>query len=143
MRRLLELSTALNSAGLTKEAKAVAGLIKQAKKYKEGPSSTFTHNKVTYSVDAAIERSKDTPVKKVAIAKLKWILKYTKPEKDRVKKADITVPILIAHYGKRLAVVDGLHRLVKAIEDGEEYLPTKLLTKADLAAIKISTNLKE
>jgi len=114
----------------------------KSKEYKEGPSSTFTHNKVRYSVDSAIERSKDIPTKKVAVSKLKWLMKYAKPNENRKRKADTSVPVLLAHHGEKLVVVDGLHRLAKAIEDGEKYLPTKLLTDDDLKAIKRATKSK-
>ncbi len=136
MDKLKRLAMAIMNIGFEKEPEEVFALIRLAK-YKEGKDSTFSSGGKEYSVDLMIERSESIKTKKVAVKSLKWILKYDNPEENRIRKADIKVPILIIKYGKKLLVVDGLHRLAKAIEDGLEYLPAKLLSKKDMAASEI------
>lgn len=67
--------------------------------YREG--GTFTHEGRDYDLDT--------------------------PGPDRVRRADLSAPILVAPTddGQETTVVDGLHRLAKAVEDGVTHLPGK------------------
>ena len=60
--------------------------------------------------------------------KLKSQLDKVTKEKTRIMKADLNYPIiLIKRNGKFEYVLDGNHRLQKAIMTGEEYIKAKVL----------------
>jgi hypothetical protein len=107
----------------------MAAFINQ-EKYKEGPDSTFTSNGKEYNVDYFIDYAQEIPAKEIPVKDLVWIFKFAKPgEKKRVKNADLSVPILITNYGKKLLVVDGYHRLTKAYEEHKETILARLIPK--------------
>jgi hypothetical protein len=110
---------------------------KEAAEYTEGPESTFTHNKKRHSVDAAIAASKQRPVVEVPVRDLAWILKHSKPQADRVRAADPTVPVLITKWGDKDVVVDGLHRLQKAQDIKQNTILTRRLSAADLRKVQV------
>ena len=98
--------------------------MKHLKTYQEH-ASTFTHEDDEYDLNLMFElvksrRSVDFPVKN-----LKWILKHTNLKSSRVKKADKNVPILIGKMGKKWVVYDGVHRLTRAVEEGDKTIPVK------------------
>jgi ParB-like chromosome segregation protein Spo0J len=50
---------------------------------------------------------------------------------------DISVPILIARYNDKLVVIDGFHRLKKAIKLGKKELPAKYINDRLLSYFEI------
>lgn len=113
----------------------LAGIITEL--YQEKKDSTFTHDNIEYSLNK-LERlvDKSKPID-IEVSKLKWILKYTKIFKFRVEKANIKYPILITKYGKRWVVLDGAHRLQKAINENIKLLPAIKVTQEILSKAKL------
>ena len=100
----------------------------EKKEYKEY-SSTFTHDDKEYDLNKMFRLTKRRRVSEMPISKLKWILKYTKVSKNRVKKADTDIPILIGKFGKKWVTYDGVHRLSKAMEEEKETIKVIKVTK--------------
>lgn len=113
------------------------------KKYYTEPNSTFTHNKNKYYVNDLLELSRKYQVKDYKVDDLKWIFKYAEIETDRPNKPDLKYPIILTDYGRRLVVIDGLHRLSKAIKDNIEtikgiYIPNSQIEKLTKVPISLS-----
>ena len=101
--------------------------------YQEGSDSTALHDGKLYQLDTLFKLTKDRKVTLIPIAKLTWVLKYSTIDERRVKTADLNAPLLVYHdkkYG--LTVIDGVHRLTKALRNHISSLPAYLLTDADL-----------
>ncbi len=93
--------------------------VKQAS-YTEG--GYFTHDGVRYDLDSALATATDAG--RVSVKDLQWLLEHAEPDPERLEKADLKAPILLANDRKgRRTVVDGLHRLAKAVRDKEPELP--------------------
>lgn len=110
-------------------------------KYREEEGGAFTHDGVKYDINCAFEIADVKPIRNIAVDKLKWILKYLPDSSDdleRTDKSDLTAPILIAlSKNGKLAVIDGSHRLQKAVNQKVKYLPAKYLTVKELKRCKI------
>ena len=94
--------------------------------YREGSSSTFTHNGAEYSIDKLYEQIEAAHLKPQTfeVRDLEWVLQYDQPDPDRVKNADTSAPGIVAYSDGKPVLVDGLHRLTKAKEKKtNELLP--------------------
>jgi len=103
--------------------------------------NSFTHDGNEYDLKKLNRLIKDNDIKKFRISKLKWIFKHDDPFKDepeRIKTANIKVPIIITKWRKKLVVLDGLHRLCKADIMGLKALPGRLATPDQLEKCLIS-----
>jgi hypothetical protein len=102
--------------------------------YREGGS--FTHNGKEYDLDKAFALADKKKVRNMSVNRLKWVLKYDKPNNRRLKAADISAPILVAPDKRgRPTVIDGLHRLAKASAAGVSRLPVRYLSKSDMTKL--------
>jgi len=94
--------------------------------------STFTYDKNEYNLETLLRDMHKEPVIEVAVSDLSWMLtesKNTDYDKTRFKKADLSAPILVTCWQDRLAVLDGWHRLNKAVVEGVSLLPAKMVTE--------------
>ena len=99
--------------------------------YEEGGS--FTHDGQKYSLREAFRTARAKPTKQVDVDKLKWVLQYDRPNPKRLASANLNAPIIVAPDRRgRPTVVDGLHRLSKAVQQGKKTLPAKMLTLREL-----------
>jgi len=97
---------------------------KRVASYREEESSTFTHEGRKYSLNAVLSLVEDDPIQRMEIGRLIWVLDFADADPIRVRRADVSAPILIAPSKSGLpTVVDGLHRLQKAKEIGLKSLP--------------------
>lgn len=104
--------------------------------YREGEGGSFTHDGKRYDLDEAFALADKKKVRNMSVNRLKWVLKYDKPNKRRLKLADISAPILVASDKRgRPTVIDGLHRLAKANATGVSRLPARYLSKSDMAKL--------
>ena len=106
--------------------------------YREEPGDTFTHDGKRYDINCAFALADRLPVRHVAVAALRWIQEPPdggEPPSDegRIARADLAAPLLLTPWRGRLAVVDGAHRLARAVRDGVTELPARTITEADLA----------
>jgi hypothetical protein len=107
--------------------------------YREEPGGSFTHDGKRYNINCAFEQADRRPVRRIAVTELRWILEPPDGgdppgDEERIARADLTAPLLLAPWRGRLAVVDGAHRLARAMREGVADLPTRLLTETDLAS---------
>ncbi len=104
--------------------------------YREGGS--ITHDGVEYDFDSVMSIAEKLPTKTCSVDKLSWVLKYDTPDEHRVKKADISVPLIVTKsVNGKLAAIDGLHRLTKAVRNGVKTLPVKYIEPNELESAKL------
>lgn len=104
--------------------------------YQEGKKSTVTHDGKTYSVNKLLKYSEELNDEEIDVDKLKWILDDTEIDKERVKRAKC-YPILVTRWKDKLVVLDGAHRLAKAVKDNKSKIKGKLITSDILKRSKI------
>jgi hypothetical protein len=105
--------------------------MKKESAYEEGGS--FTHDGQEYSLREAFRTARTKPTEQMAVDKLKWVLQYGQSDPLRVASADLKAPVIVAPDRKgRPTVVDGHHRLSKAVQQGKKTLPAKVLTLGEL-----------
>lgn len=103
--------------------------------YSEGNDSTFTHHGVEYGIDklhAVLKEEKVSPNTVFKVEDLKWILDHGVSEPNRVNNADTSTPIIVTKESNTLYVIDGFHRLSRAVKDGKEELKGYLITDKKL-----------
>jgi hypothetical protein len=105
--------------------------------YREGGS--FTHNGETFSLDCVLERVEKRAVGYYAVSKLSWLLEempvgyFVDPvERSRIERADTNVPVIVTDYGNLLVVIDGVHRLKKAVDLKMTLLPGRYISSEQL-----------
>ncbi len=95
-------------------------------RYSEEPGGTFRHNGKEYYLNPLLSLSRNFPINDFSVDSLKWILDIYDDGKD-ISYADIDIPILIARYEDKFVVIDGYHRLKKAVQLGKEFIPGKFI----------------
>lgn len=108
------------------------------KLYQEGFDSTATHNGKEYRLDVLFNLTQKRPVVTVDVSKLSWVLEYTDLNIDRVMQSNTDVPVLVyndSEYG--YSVIDGAHRLTKAVKLGLKTLPAIMLTDEDMRKAEV------
>jgi len=114
-----------------------AGVWVTNEKFKDG--SDF---KIKFNVGKLIDLAKNTPVKEIDPKSINYDFSSREedPEKtkDRVSKANLEYPIIVVknETGKIFAVLDGTHRLEKALNLKLDKIKTKILDKEDLIQFK-------
>jgi hypothetical protein len=53
--------------------------------------------------------------------------KDTSNHRTKIQEADISFPIIVTEYKDRLVILDGVHRLVKAFEEGNKIIKAKII----------------
>lgn len=109
--------------------------------YTEEEGSTFESNGNFYDMNTILDLSRDIEdIEEFDVSTLEWVLDYDKARLDdlktaeeRVDSADTSVPILIyldqtQPENEEWVVVDGIHRLAKAIINNDKTIPAKILT---------------
>lgn len=106
--------------------------------YQEEPGGTFTHDGREYLLNPLLKFTDKIPVKEVPVSELEWIIGCSAENDGRdVDDRDISIPVLVANYNGKLAVIDGYHRLMKAIKLGKKTLPTKFVDDRLLSYFEI------
>ncbi len=100
--------------------------------YDEPKVSTFTHDGRVYDLNKLLELSKDMDSDDIPLDQLIWVLDWDEPDPKRVKKADLTAPILVTWWHddnqpSQLVVLDGLHRLARAEQLHHETIVGKYI----------------
>lgn len=97
--------------------------------YQEESGSTFTSDGVNYDLNKIFKAVAKEPIGSIAVSKIKWVLDYATPDVSRVDKADLDAPILVTLYQRKELVVDGLHRLAKAVKEKKTHLPFRRVSE--------------
>ena len=129
---------------LNESVDKTAGVWDTNEKFKDG--SDF---KIKFKVSDIIDLAKNTPVKEIDPKSIKYNFSGRQDSdpsktKERVMKADLSYPIIVVKNkaGKIFAILDGTHRLEKALNLGLDKIKTKILDKEDLIQFK-TNKLKE
>lgn len=101
--------------------------------YQEEPGGSFTHDGVEYDLNPLLRDTEDYPVKDIPVDDLKWII----DKEEEFEYADTDVPILVTPWKDKIAVIDGYHRLLKAVDKGLETLPAKMVPTKILNKYKL------
>ena len=104
--------------------------------YQEEADSNFIHNGQAYDLNKLLTKTERFGTRKFKVDDLKWIFKFDKPDPDRTRIADPNIPIIVTYSDKKLVVIDGLHRLKKAIELGMTHIEGKFVFKDVLEKCK-------
>jgi hypothetical protein len=112
--------------------------------YQEEPNSTFEDEGVKYNLNSIFKSTEvSTPIH-LPISKLMW--QVSKKEIGTSKqnlakdpnKIDLSVPIIVWRKdAKHVVLVDGMHRLKKAINQGVKELPAKWVTRTAMDEAKV------
>lgn len=98
------------------------------------PNSSFISGGKEYNLSTLLKQTEVLPSKNHRIKDLTWVLAYDTPDESRVEKADLSTPVLIANWEGRKVVVDGLHRLTKAVRQGESHILGKHVSDKMMAS---------
>lgn len=109
--------------------------------YQEEHDSTFTHAGEEYDLNILLRLTSDSPIEEFLVSDLEWILEYSEPDSDRVTRANLSAPVLVTKWKGKLTVIDGLHRLVKAVDQRVSTLPGKLVSEESLIESKIKSTI--
>ena len=91
-------------------------------------TNTFTHDRREYDLTKLIILLRPRKVFLLPIKDLLWVLKYDKPDEDRVNLAKHRFPLIVTKYRGKWTVVDGLHRLEKYRRKGIKVITVKEAT---------------
>lgn len=97
--------------------------------YQEEKDSSFTHDGKEYNLNKILRATEDSEIDTKDVDDLKWLLDDELADKDRVARADLSVPILITRWKDKWVTVDGFHRLTKAVKQGKKTLKVKIVTQ--------------
>ena len=93
------------------------------------PIDSFTHDGRVYNLTKVRILTRPHKAYFVKTSELLWILRFDKPNEDRVKASKLRWPLLVALDRKgRKTVVDGLHRLERCRRKGITTVPVKFVT---------------
>jgi hypothetical protein len=106
--------------------------------YQEDENSTVTHNSQLYSVNKLLAVASEKPTSILPTRVLLWVLFYSGLSKSRVQAADYSYPLIVTKDNTQdtknhLVVLDGAHRLAKAVLDKKKLLPVKYISSEELA----------
>ncbi len=104
--------------------------------YSEEDTSTVTHDGVEYSVNKLLQVAKNLRVHSIPVSALSWNIDTSTMDQHRVYAADISVPVLVTPYKDMLTVIDGAHRIAKAMNSGVDTISCKYITPGLLSQCK-------
>lgn len=116
-----------------------AGIGIDTEKFKDG--SPFY---IKFDVEDLISKTAHLPIQNIPISDIHYNFAGRQEDpnktKDRVQKSDLKYPIIVVknEHGKIFSVLDGTHRLQKAIEQGDKKINAKIVDKEDLYQYKVS-----
>jgi hypothetical protein len=118
-----------NMTGDPKPRMAPMGLGKKTvSKESYTEEGTFQHDGHEYDMGEIFKLAEKAPVTHVKVDDLKWVMAHAKPQtQERVLAADLSAPLVIMKWRDKWLVVDGLHRLYKAVDEGVEELPAHVI----------------
>jgi hypothetical protein len=106
--------------------------------YAEGEDSLFVEDGVAYRLDPLLRLTATRAPTKVLVRRLVWILEFEDLDPARVARANMSVPLIVTRTDDaRLVVVDGVHRLQKAVGQGATSSMCKFVTRAELEAARV------
>lgn len=123
---------------LTESIDKTAGVWTTDEKFEDG--SDF---KIKFKVSDVINLAKNKPVKEVDPKSIDYNFSGRQEDSSetetRVMKADLSYPIIVVQNesGKIFALLDGTHRLEKALKMGVDKIKVKVMDKEELTQFKV------
>jgi hypothetical protein len=111
--------------------------------YQEETGGLFSSEGTNYDLNKIFRISHKKEVKNVPVEDLKWILQFVPDEnsdQDRTAKADLNAPVIVVRQKDRSVVVDGVHRLRKAVSQKNSSIKAVYITPLELKSAVIATN---
>lgn len=105
--------------------------------YQEGKSSTFTHLGVTYSVDDLIAISRATTPTDKPVRLFTWIFEHSLPDQARVDSIADRQPIIVTLWEDKWVVLDGLHRLKRALDNDRKFISVRTVTEKEIERLPV------
>jgi hypothetical protein len=111
----------------------------------EPSDSNFTHEGHNYDLNGLLSATIGMEPTQVPVSQLKWIMKYdpmSQEDAERILSADLAAPLLITkepQEGNKFVVLDGIHRLAKAIQQHVLELPCVEVTEELLDRYRIQS----
>ncbi|MFS8159405.1 MAG: hypothetical protein ACMG6E_04170 [Candidatus Roizmanbacteria bacterium] len=135
-------------------------MTKQHILYQEHPKDRWEHNGTLYDLNKIFEIVQDKEIISVPLTELydqyrnskkeidghltcgscfgqtKDFIKAKEVHQERVQNTDLSIPLILYKDGKKWRVVDGVHRLEKAILSQKESLPARVISSSELEKTK-------
>lgn len=90
--------------------------------YQEEEGSTFESNGRVYDLNFIFREVAHLPILTIKVNRLKWVVDPKKPmDQARIDAADLEAPCLVVYTGGQELLIDGEHRLLKALQ---QHKPT-------------------
>jgi hypothetical protein len=109
--------------------------LKAFEAYQEEEGGSFTHDGKEYDLNKLFELTQDFPLAYFFVGDLKWIL--DEDDQERTLDADLNAPILVTQWQDKWVVLDGVHRLAKAISIQQSHLPGRFVTMDQLQTVAL------
>lgn len=95
-------------------------------KYREAEDSTFIHNGKRYSVNWLLDKAERSLVHEVPVSAFAWCVYESNLNPHRVRRANIEVPVIYTiDRDSGYTILDGTHRLMKAMQEGYVTIKAK------------------
>jgi hypothetical protein len=108
--------------------------------YQEEAGGSFTHDGAEYDLNAVLRATAGDPVREYPVADLAWVHPHSRIDPGRRDAADLTAPVLVApDRAGRPAVVDGAHRLARALAEGVTSLRGRAVSPAALDGARLKS----
>lgn len=92
-------------------------------------TNTFTHDDIEYDLDIVRKEAKNLPVNLVKVEDIKWLLDECNwTTEDAKRYAYLGRPVFVVKWQDKLCVVDGYHRLHRAVRKDLKHLPAIFIT---------------
>lgn len=103
--------------------------------YQEEAGGTVTHDGSKYDLNKLFKLTDKQPKAYFKVKDLEWIIK--EDEQDRIDDADLSSPILVTEWKNKWVVLDGFHRLLKAVNEKVEELTGRVVSAEQLEQVKV------
>ena len=103
--------------------------------YQEEEESSITHLGFTYRLNPLLRIADGLPTDYLHVSEMQWLFhpaRIKRMDQERIARADLKAPLLVLRFGNRIYVLDGAHRMARAIEERRYMLPCKVLSVTDL-----------
>lgn len=124
--------------------------------YQENPTGHYSLYDVKYDLNKIFMLVHGKAIRNVPVKDLTWNLEYSKVvneqgekvcgscqkgpkgwHEERVSNSNLEIPVIVTRYRNKLLIVDGVHRLEKAVNAGASEIPTKELSKEEMNSAKV------
>ena len=117
-------------------------MVKNKEQYREGPKSLLSHNGVNYYVDKILEVAEKVNPKRMPVRLFAWVAKDIEKNKSksfllRVRKADLSFPIIVIKENNLWIPLDGYHRVCKSVLEKRSLILVKEITAKQLESCKV------